>query len=311
MADTFCPDLHGRDPAYYPAAMVVMFRDDIARLWETAVGAPFFATELVVFTTGMLQRHYLEIMLVTEGAGRLEILHGRDEPYVRVLRPGTLLLFRPSDSARFVVRDPRGLLTRYVSFSEADWGSFTAMVGLDPSWATVPWLPVVTTDPSDATVLAPFETAIARFRSEPTRLDLVRFLSDTAPLLFPRYREVDAGRRGAPDWLVTSLEAMQDEENLRLGVSRMLELAHVSSSYLSINVRRFFDSTPTHLVLGFRLRHAAMLLATTTHSVAEVSTRCGFGSVTYFSTAFRRRFQTTPREYRARARGGAVAVSAS
>lgn len=286
--------------------MVVMFRDDIARLWETATGAPFFATELVVQTTGMLQRHYLEIMLVTDGTGRLEIHHEDEEPYVRVLRPGTLLLFRPTDSARFVVRDPKGLLTRYVSFSEADWGSFTAMVGLDPSWATVPWLPAVTTDPSDPAVIAPFETAIARFRREPTRLDLVRFLSDTVPLLFPGYRAVDASRRGAPDWLVTSIEAMQDEENLRLGVPRLLELAHVSSSYLSVNVRRFFDSTPTHLVLGLRLSHAGMLLATTPQTIAEISTRCGFGSVTYFSTAFRGRYQTSPREYRARARGGTV-----
>jgi AraC-like DNA-binding protein len=289
--------------------MAVKFRPEIARLWETATAAPFFATELVVYTTGMLRRSYLEIMLITEGTGRLQILEESDEATSRIVRPGTMLLFQPSDSARFVVRGEGGLVTRYVSFSGLDWASFAAMVGFDSVRATASRLRTIATDPTDPTVLAPFELAIERFRSGPTRLDLVRFLTDTVPLLFPGSRAVDASQRGAPDWLVTSLEAMRSEENLRVGVPRLLELAHVSSSYLSVNVRRYFDTTPTNFVLGLRLRHAGILLATTPQPITDISVRCGFGSVSYFSNAFKNRYHSSPRDYRVRSHGGDVSRS--
>jgi AraC-like DNA-binding protein len=57
------------------------------------------------------------------------------------------------------------------------------------------------------------------------------------------------------------------------------------------------------LVTELRLRHAAILLSTTSESIGSIARRCGFTSVAYFSTCFRREHGLTPREYRARAFG--------
>jgi AraC-like DNA-binding protein len=276
----------------------------VARLADTASGAPFFATSFVIHGTGRVRRDYLEIMAVTGGQARLVTYPRLGEPRTHRLQAGTMILFRPIDDAKFVVTDAAGLSTRYVSFSDSDWETFAGLVGLDPSWITAPQPPMVFFDAADADVLRPFDHAIQRFREAPTSLDLVQFLSGVIPVLFPAYGRRHAGV-GAPDWLLESLDAMREEENLRLGVPRWRELAHVSASHLSVSVRRYFETTPTAVVSDLRLRHAARLLSTTVDSVRSIAVRCGFDNLTYFSTCFRRAHHLPPRAYRSRARGGA------
>jgi transcriptional regulator GlxA family with amidase domain len=60
--------------------------------------------------------------------------------------------------------------------------------------------------------------------------------------------------------------------------------------------------TPTSFVAGLRLRHAEMLLATTSASLTEISYRCGFSSPSYFSKSFRSIRGESPRDFRYRAR---------
>jgi AraC-like DNA-binding protein len=212
-------------------------------------------------------------------------------------------MLRPIDDVQFVETAPAGLSTLYVSFSDADWEVFAGLVGIDPAWLAVPDLPMVSFDPGNNAVLRSFDLAVQRFRDSPTPLDLVQFWLSVTPVLFPAFGRRHSGV-GAPAWIVSALDAMRDEDNLRQGLSRLLDLAHVSASHLSVTVRKYFGKTPTELVADLRLRHAARLLSTTIESVRSIAQRCGFDNVTYFSTCFRRVHHLSPREYRSRSRGG-------
>lgn len=64
---------------------------------------------------------------------------------------------------------------------------------------------------------------------------------------------------------------MREEENLRGGLPRLVELAHVTPSHLTVTSRRYFQKTPTGLLADLRLRHAAVLLSRTSESIGAIA----------------------------------------
>ncbi|HAH24105.1 MAG TPA: hybrid sensor histidine kinase/response regulator [Prolixibacteraceae bacterium] len=99
-----------------------------------------------------------------------------------------------------------------------------------------------------------------------------------------------------------------------LFVSKMLEVArvnisnfdfnkevfasamNVSSSLLYKKTKSFTGLSPTDLIKTVRLDHALSLLQSQKYTVTEVSELCGFASVGYFSTVFRKHFGKSPTE---------------
>lgn len=175
---------------------------------------------------------------------------------------------------------------------------FAAFAGLDQSLFTASDGLIASFDPADDAALRPFRVAIERFKVGPTRRDLARFLVDIMEVLEPAMKTWES--EGAPLWLRRAVESMRIEENLRGGVAALSALAHVSAAHLSHCTGRYFGMTPTALVSELRLRHAAFLLRTTSDGIRTIAQRCGFSSLAYFSTTFRRSFHIAPRDYRNR-----------
>ena len=71
---------------------------------------------------------------------------------------------------------------------------------------------------------------------------------------------------------------------------------NVSSSLLYKKIKSLTDQSPTDLIKTIRLNHAVELLQSGKYTVTEVSELCGFASVAYFSTVFRKRFGKSPSE---------------
>lgn len=278
-------------------------RSRTLHLADTAVGAPYYALEQQLFAGTRWRRvDYFEILAVIRGEGRLVSYPPGAPPQVRRVLPGTMIFIRPGEDPLLSGVGVEGISLLYVSFPTADWRTYASLAGLDSVWAAAPPPVIVVFDPADEAVTAPFHRAIERLRDEPSTYDLIRFWVEITPHLFPAERR--SGAKGMPSWLVTSLEAMHDEENLRVGVPRMLQLAHVSAPYLAATTRRFLGTTPTALVMDLRLRHAALLLGTTAESVGSIAERCGFSRVNYFSTCFHQVHGVSPRTYRQRAIAG-------
>ncbi|OGV58081.1 MAG: hypothetical protein A2X45_25825 [Lentisphaerae bacterium GWF2_50_93] len=74
--------------------------------------------------------------------------------------------------------------------------------------------------------------------------------------------------------------------------------AGVSVPHLHALSRKFLASSPHLMLLDRRLQEARRLLATTNAEVKQISSDCGFMNVETFCRAFRKKFQTSPGEFR-------------
>ncbi|GAB3953966.1 hypothetical protein GCM10029976_095260 [Kribbella albertanoniae] len=242
---------------------------------------------------------FYELMGVVAGGGEHMLSRGAVP-----LEPGDVVLVRPTDEHAMSGRATGGLEFVNVSFPIAAWQTFAALSRLDPtgSWDLAPRPPVFRADGGDlADLVGIFEQAVARSQDEPRDLDLLRFWTDLFLLVSPVGEAMDTGK---PAWLRAAQAAMHEEENLRAGLPRMLELANVSAGHLAREMRRHDRITPVRFVTDLRLQQAASLLRTTPYSVAEIAERTGFGSQSYFARCFAANYYMSPREFRTLSRFG-------
>jgi len=71
---------------------------------------------------------------------------------------------------------------------------------------------------------------------------------------------------------------------------------NVSTSLLYKKIKSLTDQSPVDFIKTVRLSHALKLIQTHKYSVTEVSELCGFTSVGYFSTVFKKHFGKSPTE---------------
>ena len=278
---------------------------EVVRLGTLLEGAPFYANSIVLRRHGPHRHHdYVELMAITAGEGEQATIRDGRVVNRSPMLPGQLYLFRPRDVHSFEATTEDGLGISHLAMPLSVWQSLASLTGVDSAWSASPMPPMVEFEPGDPRIMGPLETAVERFHSgQASMLDLLRFWGDIVPIVLPP-RPRDQPGFGAPAWLLSGVEAMLDEENLRGGVPRLLELAHVSPAHLSRVTRQYFGMTPTDLVASLRLRRATVLLSTTLESVGTIAARCGFASASYFSNSFRRATLVSPREYRQQLLGG-------
>jgi AraC family cel operon transcriptional repressor len=246
-------------------------------------------------------RDYYEVMVVVNGDGEHQLSSAGGPAYAQPLGAGDVVLVRPRDRHTIV-----GAVQFYnIAFPATTWRTFEALASL-PAWDRASTPRGERLGPGDQRAARACAAVLDRFQRGPGELDLIRFWTDIVPLLMP---PTDGpAPPGAPAWLTSAIAAMTREAYLREGVPRLQELAHVSAAHLTRTMRRFYGTTPTGFVAELRVRHAAMLLTTTTRTVTDIAYSCGFASASYFTRCFRLAYQSSPREFR-RSAGNAFVPS--
>jgi len=84
--------------------------------------------------------------------------------------------------------------------------------------------------------------------------------------------------------------------NIEFGKDDFASSMNVSTSLLYKKVKSLTDQSPTDFIKLVRLDYALELLQSHKHSVTDVSELCGFGSIGYFSTVFKKHFGKSPTE---------------
>jgi len=84
--------------------------------------------------------------------------------------------------------------------------------------------------------------------------------------------------------------------NIEFGKDEFASSMNVSSSLLYKKVKSLTDQSPTDFIKLVRLDYALELLQSHKHTVTDVSELCGFGSIGYFSTVFKKHFGKSPTE---------------
>ncbi|BFM10093.1 hypothetical protein R50072_02460 [Simiduia litorea] len=83
-----------------------------------------------------------------------------------------------------------------------------------------------------------------------------------------------------------------------LATSEIADYLGISRRQLERLFKKYLQEVPSRYYLNLRLDAAKKLLLESNLSIVEIGSRCGFSSGPHFSTAYRQRFQQTPREER-------------
>ena len=136
--------------------------------------------------------------------------------------------------------------------------------------------------------------------SSPDELQIMIWLASIWHAVVERCQNADAG--SAVNTIRPQMRAAMEYvgEHLAEPISLSDIADHIgfAKSTCCREFKRQLGCTLTEYVLNARLQEASRLLLTTDASVAEVATRCGFSSSSYFITKFRGKIGTSPAVYR-------------
>jgi AraC family transcriptional regulator, exoenzyme S synthesis regulatory protein ExsA len=85
-----------------------------------------------------------------------------------------------------------------------------------------------------------------------------------------------------------------------VSVAELANLSNCSLAKFKRDFQRLYNSSPRTWISRKRLEHARMLLRNTDRSVTEIALDCGFESASYFIRLFKKQYQCTPTELRAK-----------
>jgi AraC family cel operon transcriptional repressor len=283
-----------------------MAAQDVLRLSEFTLGRPYHAalcrlSSRDVTTSVHSHLDFYELFLVLSGQGEQRTPFGSQS-----LAAGDLVLLRPGDHHYLVGSTPAGLEWINITVPMAAW---RGMLDLAEIPEASEWergrLPALVALAKEARAKADrsFREALAVFAGEPRRSDLLRFVLEVLEVLT---EPTTASESLRPPWLAGACAAMSAEENLHGGARRLAQLAGVSPGHLCHSMRRYYGTTATAFVADLRVRHAEMLLATTSISLTEIARRSGFTSLSYFSKSFQKSQGISPRQFRKHAHKAVV-----
>lgn len=105
-----------------------------------------------------------------------------------------------------------------------------------------------------------------------------------------------AGMRTSLERAIDYMRRECGNENLM--IANVAEYAQISSSYLSMLIKKETGKTFTEYLTDIRMECARRLLLKTPWKISDVAQACGFANATYFSTVFKNRYGMSPSSFR-------------
>jgi AraC family cel operon transcriptional repressor len=109
---------------------------------------------------------------------------------------------------------------------------------------------------------------------------------------------LDTASAQIPQWLRWLSLEMLKKEHFKKGLPALYKLSGKSQEHLSRSCKKYLRKTPSKLVNDIRLEHSAKLLTTTNIPIIDISSDCGFESLSYFYRRFKEHYGLSPRQFR-------------
>lgn len=93
-------------------------------------------------------------------------------------------------------------------------------------------------------------------------------------------------------------EYLKQNYRKNLSIVDISTLVNLHPNYVHRIFKKVHHTTPMTFLTELRLAHAKELLLTTSMSIMEISTQCGFDSPSYFTLVFRKHNRMPPKEFR-------------
>lgn len=137
---------------------------------------------------------------------------------------------------------------------------------------------------------------VSRSNKKKIKTELRILLSE----IFSRYfrDEEDFKKDGVPGWLAKLKSEMERKEYFVSGINKMYELCNKTPEHISRSFKRYFNESPTEYLTNLRLNYAANLLSNSDEEITTIAMDCGFENLSHFYHVFRKKFNTSPKEFR-------------
>lgn len=104
----------------------------------------------------------------------------------------------------------------------------------------------------------------------------------------------DGQNGAAPAVLQNALQQMQEFDNMRLGVPKLVELSGYSRSHLSRLVQKHYTCSLHALITHFRLNAAYKEIILSKEALEDIAYQVGYSSFSHFQKVFKAEFGVTP-----------------
>ncbi|MCF8357869.1 MAG: response regulator [Prolixibacteraceae bacterium] len=150
---------------------------------------------------------------------------------------------------------------------------------------------------ADDYLTKPFDMALLRQKIK-TIIQNREFVREKSLKLIKGYEEGPILENELNDQFVKKILTVVRENisNASFGKEEFASAMNVSSSLLYKKMKSLTDQSPTDFIKTVRMDYALELLQSRKYNVTEVSEMCGFASVGYFSTVFKKHFNQKPTE---------------
>jgi AraC family cel operon transcriptional repressor len=241
--------------------------------------------------------NFYELLLIVTGSQAITI---NDNEII--LQESSLLLIRPNDvHSKKYLEEGRHINLAFTKKTAAELFTFLGK-GFPKTFLLESVVPpyVVLTTAEKATIQNRLEslTQMGIHGSDTIRTHMRILLFE----LFIKYFNYLAGLKreheGTPDWLLAATAEMKKKENFIVGIAALIELSEKSHEYLCRSFKKYLHMTPTAFINEQRLNFAINLLLHSDMEIIDICFSAGFDNLSHFYHTFRKKFHTTPLEYR-------------
>lgn len=96
----------------------------------------------------------------------------------------------------------------------------------------------------------------------------------------------------------TALNYMQKNIGNRIDLDTLSNLVHLEKSYFVRLFRKNTGKTPIEMLVSLRMDKASDLVANTDIKICDIASMCGYNTVSFFISEYRKRFGATPEAHR-------------
>jgi len=125
-------------------------------------------------------------------------------------------------------------------------------------------------------------------------------IAEIFSMYFLNYKEYNLGK--LPDLMNNLCSDMKKKQNFTLGLPALLSLSGRTHEHLCRLFKKHLGITPTEYINDLRLNYAENLLLNSDIEIIQVCYNSGFNNLSYFYKLFKKRFNTTPYDYRKKIR---------
>ncbi|MGL6058056.1 MAG: AraC family transcriptional regulator [Culicoidibacterales bacterium] len=122
---------------------------------------------------------------------------------------------------------------------------------------------------------------------------LAQLLSEPAPFLAPQLNSPQH-----IDYVKTVISYIQSHYHTKLYLQDLADLCHTNPHHLGKIFKKITGQTPFDYITHYRIEQATTRLLTTNDAITTIAFDVGFDNVSYFIRTFKKKWGTTPSQYR-------------